>query len=83
MVVDILESYGLNLWKDWSAKLNGYFEIDWSHMWFPFNNSQNQVEVTRERHMKHNVTQLEGKNEPINLSSSVLGNFFLEPEPRK
>ena len=30
--------------------------------------------------MKHNVTQLEGKNEPINFSYSVLGNYFLEIE---
>ena len=29
--------------------------------------------------MKHNVTQLEGKNEPVN---SVLGNYFIELEPR-
>ena len=28
--------------------------------------------------MKHNVTQLEGKNKPVNVSSSVLGNHFLE-----
>ena len=28
--------------------------------------------------MKHNVTQLEGKNEPVN---SVLGNYFIEIEP--
>ena len=27
--------------------------------------------------MKHNVTQLEGKNEPVN---SVLGNYFIEVE---
>ena len=32
--------------------------------------------------MKHNVTQLEGKNEPINFSSSVLGKYFVELEPR-
>ena len=31
--------------------------------------------------MKHNVTQLEGNNEPIKFSSSVLGNYFLELEP--
>ena len=30
--------------------------------------------------MKHNVTQLEGKNEPVNFSSSVLGNHFLDIE---
>ena len=28
--------------------------------------------------MKHNVTQLEDKNEPVN---SVLGNYFIELEP--
>ena len=28
--------------------------------------------------MKHNVTQFEGKNEPVN---SVLGNYFIELEP--
>ena len=27
--------------------------------------------------MKHNVTQLEGKNEPVN---SILGNYFIELE---
>ena len=31
--------------------------------------------------MKYNITQLEGKNEPMNFSSSVLGNHFLELEP--
>ena len=29
--------------------------------------------------MKHNVTQLEGKNEPVN---SMLGNYLIELEPR-
>ena len=29
--------------------------------------------------MKHSVTQLEGKNEPVNY---VLGNYFIELEPR-
>ena len=38
----------------------------------------NQIKVLREPHMKHNVTQLEGKNEPVN---SVLGNYFIELEP--
>ena len=32
--------------------------------------------------MKHSVTQSEGKNEPINFLSSVLGNYFLELELR-
>ena len=32
--------------------------------------------------MKHNVTQLEGKNEHVNFSHLVLGNYFIELEPR-
>ena len=32
--------------------------------------------------MKYNVTQLEGKNEPMNFSHSVLGNYFIDLEPR-
>ena len=74
MVVDIPEAYGLILSRDWSTKLNGYFENYWSHMWLPYKNSQNQIKILREPHMKHNVTQLEGRNEPVNFSSSVLGN---------
>ena len=30
--------------------------------------------------MRHNVTQLEGKNEPVNFSHLVLGNYFIEME---
>ena len=30
--------------------------------------------------MKYNVTQIEGKNEPVNFLHSVLGNCFLELE---
>jgi len=35
----------------------------------------------REPHTIHNVTQLEGKNEPVNFSHPVLGNYFIELEP--
>lgn len=36
VVVDILKAYGLLLSRDWSPKLDGYFAIDWTHMWFPY-----------------------------------------------
>ena len=80
MVADIPEAYGLILSRDWSTKLDGYFATDWSHLWFPYQGSQNQIKVMREPHMRHNVTQLEGKNEPINFSHPVLGNYFIELE---
>ena len=31
--------------------------------------------------MKHNATQLEGKNDLANFSHSVLGNYFIDLEP--
>ena len=43
-----------------------------------YKGSPNQIKVLREPHMKHNVTQFEEKNEPVN---SVLGNYFIELEP--
>ena len=67
--------------QDWSAKLDGYFATDWSHLWLPYQGCQNHIKVMREPHMRHNVTQLEGKNEPVNYSHPVLGNYFIELEP--
>ena len=46
-------------------------------MWLPYKGIQNQIKVLRDPHMKRNVTQFEGKNEPMN---SVLGNYFIELE---
>ena len=80
VVVDIPGAYGLVLRRDWSAKLNGYFASDLSHLWLSYKGSPNQIKILREPHMKHNVTQFEEKNEPVD---SVLGNYFIELEPGK
>ena len=77
VVADMLEAYWLVLSRDWSARLNGYFASDWSHLWLPYKGSPNQIKVLREPQKKHNVTQLEEKNEPVNF---VLGNYFIELE---
>jgi hypothetical protein len=53
IVVDIPESYGFLLSRDWSEKLHGYFSTDWSHLWLPFNGRPNQIKVEREKHMKY------------------------------
>ena len=78
VVADIPDAYGIVLSRDWSVKLNGYFASDWSHLWFPYKGSPNQIKILREPHMKYNVTRLEEKNEPVD---SVLGNYFIELEP--
>ena len=79
VVAYIPEAYGLVLSRDWSKKLSGYFASDWSHLRLPYKGCPNQIKFIREPHMKHNVTQLEGNNELVN---SVLGNCFIELEPR-
>ena len=61
MVADIPDGYGLILNQDWSARLNGYFDLDLSHLWLPQKGIPNQIKILREPHMKHNVTQLEEK----------------------
>ena len=78
VVADIPDAYSLVLSRDWSAKLNGYFASDWSHLWLPYKGSLNQIKILREPHMKYNVTQLEEKNVPVDF---VLGNYFIELEP--
>jgi hypothetical protein len=60
--VDIPESYDFLLRRDWSAKLQGYFSIDWSHMWLPHKGKEKKIRVNSEAHMKHTVIEFEGKN---------------------
>ena len=55
-------------------------QLTLSNMLWPFNNFQYQIKVLIEPNMKYNVTQLEGKNEPVNFSPSILGNYYLELE---
>ncbi len=45
LVVDIPKFYGLILSRYWSEKLHGYFAMDWSHMWLPYNNKPNQIKA--------------------------------------
>ena len=78
VVPKIPDGYGLILNRDWSATLNGYFASDWSHFWLPQKGSPNHIKILREPHMKHNVTKLEEKTEPV---ISVLGNNLIELEP--
>ena len=35
VVVDVPETYGMWLRRNWSEKLKGYFCTGWSHLWLP------------------------------------------------
>ena len=61
VVADIPDAYGLVLSRNWSAKLNRYFDSDWSHLWLSYKGIPNQIKIFREPHMKYNITPFEEK----------------------
>ena len=78
IVVDIPEAYGVILSTDWSAKINGYFATNWSHLWLPFKGQSNKIKVDHEWYMKHTVIDLNNTNEPVMFNHCMLGNFYFE-----
>jgi hypothetical protein len=67
IIVDTPESYGLLLSQYWFKKLNGYFSMEWAHLWFPLKGHTNMIRIDRERYIKHIVTDLEAFNEPSSI----------------
>ena len=47
VVADIPDAYGIFLSRYWSANVNGYFSLDWSHLWLPYKGIPNQIKVLR------------------------------------
>jgi hypothetical protein len=78
IVVDIAEAYGLLLSRYWSEKLNGYFSIEWEHLWLPLKGYKNMIRIDRERYLKHTVTDLETLNEPTSTNFPILGNYSFD-----
>ena len=75
MIVDIPETYGMWLSRDWSKKLKGYFATDWSHSWLPLNGQPNKLKVNREPFMKQTVTDLNNSNESVSYFSAQIEHF--------
>ena len=62
IVVDILEDYGVILRRYWSAKMNNYVIIDWSHLWLPYKGTPNKIKVELKCYMKHMIIDLNDPN---------------------
>jgi hypothetical protein len=78
IVVDIPEAYGILLSRDWSKKMNGYFSMDWAHLWLPLDGYKSMIRIDREIYLKHTITNLETPNEPASIDFPVLGNYFCD-----
>jgi len=76
--LDIPESYGMLLSRDWSAQFGGFFSTDRSHLLIPNKVRGKYQRIERERYMKHTVTDLEAQNELVMFTNSILGNYFFE-----
>lgn len=74
VIVDIPEAYGVFLRRDWSSKLQGYFAIDWSHLWLMHKGRNNLIRLLLERYMKHNVTPFNGENESLAFAKLMFNN---------
>ena len=75
MVADIPRGYGLILNRDWTARLKGYFALDWSHLLLPLKGTPNPIKIMGEPYMKYTVTKLGEGNESAN---SILRNYLTE-----
>ena len=87
IVVTIPKAYRVILSRDWSAKLNGYFATNLSHLSLPFKGQPNKIKVECERYIKDTVIDLNDPNKPVMFSNSILGNlcfhtFFGELEDK-
>ena len=78
--MDILKSYGLLLNKDWSSKLNGYFMMNWSHLWLPYKGKPNKIKVEQEQYMKMVAMNLNEANEVVLFHNSILGNYYFDTD---
>lgn len=78
IVVDIPETQGVILSRDWLAKLNGYFATDWSHLWLPYKGQPNKIKVDQENYMKNTITDLNDLNEMVMFSKYTFGNFCFD-----
>ena len=65
IVADIPNACGLFMSRDWSQNMNGFFSTDWSTLWFPKNDKSNHIKISKERYLRHTVTELHDPNEPI------------------
>ena len=55
--------------------MKGYFAIDWSHLWLPYNGRPNQIKINREPLMKQTVTDLNDLAEPTVFVNPVVEHY--------
>ena len=51
-MLDILETYGILLRKEWKKPLRGWFAMDFTQLWLPWKGLNNQIKIDAEQKLK-------------------------------
>ena len=70
-VVDVADTYGLILGRDWARKLNGYMATDFSHMWLPWKGLANQIRIDSTPRLRLTVTENGESNEILFVETNM------------
>ena len=73
-MVDIPETYGLLLSKEWMKCLRGWFSTDFTQLWFPWKGLNNQIKIDTKPKLKKMITKYNAPNE-IAFLQSDLGSY--------
>ena len=73
-VVDIPETYGLLLSREWMKCLRGWFSIDFIQLWFPWRGLNNKIKIDVEPKLKTMIMDYNAPNE-IAFMQSELGSY--------
>ena len=56
-VVDVADTYGSILDRDWAKRLNGYMATDFSHMWLLWKGLANQIRIDNTPRLRLTITK--------------------------
>ena len=73
-VVDILETYGLLLSREWTKFLRGWFSTDFTQLWLPWKGLNNKIKIDAEPKLKMMIIGYNTLNE-ITFLQSDLGSY--------
>lgn len=70
-VVDVADTYGLILGRDWARRLNGYMATDFSHMWLPWKGLANQIRINNTPRLRLTVTEYGEPNKILFVETNM------------
>ena len=70
-VVNIPETYGLLLSREWTKCLRWWFSIDFTQLWLPWKGLNNQIKIDVEPKLKKMITEYNAPNEVAFLQTEL------------